>query len=836
MVKERAPSRGARSLQVVVFLAGFTFLILEVSWNRLLALVLGATVTASTVVLAAFMAGFGAGAVFWGRLANATRRPGRLLGLLFAGIGALSALDTLLLTQVMPKLVSALGSGWMADAALLLVSALLVGCPTCLMGGVLPVASRIAITTDAAVAPTLGRLYALETLGSGLGGLAAGFVLLGNLGQRGTTAVAIATSLLLGAWLLTTRTFDAADPAAAPLSGAEAGRRRASADRAAARRSALVGTLACGFAMIGLQVAWLRIFKVYLTNSSYTFALVSSLAIVGLFVGSELLRRRGTRIADPQRSLMRVVLLMGVAAGVGVVFLVHLPRILLFPLQDVAGDPLVRMLLMPFLATLVIVVPPAICSGYAFPLACRLYSAGAAQISRDVGIVLVVNTVGATVGPLVVAFVLIPVLGAAWSVVVLSASLAAAALYLGRRLQPPRAAGLDRGVALAALAVAVLVAVMRPDMRILPPSFSRFDREVLFYRESVEGTLVVGRDRGTRAQAKYSFVNNSAVIGSSYDAIKTVKMIGHFPFFLGLQAENVLVIGFGIGVTTSAIATHPEVRSIECVELVAGLRDAAPYYGDLNRNVVADPRLKFIAGDGRHYLQRTQSTYDLISCDPTHPIFGSGSLYTREYFELCRAHLNPGGMVSQYLPLHKLRTEDLLGLLATFQAVFPDCALWLGHYHGVLVGALAPLAVDFTDWAARVDASGPDKVVYLEPYHLAATLALDSAAIGRLAAGRRINSDDLCYAEFFAAGCLDEGNLARNLRFLDDRRTGVGVLYRNVSDEARLARFVQGNRLLTASLLAGLEGDQGRSLALLREACRASPEDEELPFLVKLAH
>ena len=91
----------------------------------------------------------------------------------------------------------------------------------------------------------------------------------------------------------------------------------------------------------------------------------------------------------------------------------------------------------------------------------------------------------------------------------------------------------------------------------MPPSFSRFGREILFYRESTEGTLVVGQDRGTRSEAKYSYVNNAAVIGSSYDAVKAVKMIGHFPFFLGHDCRDVLVIGFGIGVTTSAIAAHP---------------------------------------------------------------------------------------------------------------------------------------------------------------------------------------------------------------------------------------------------------------------------------------
>ncbi|MFH1844255.1 MAG: hypothetical protein ABIF77_13710, partial [bacterium] len=600
------------------------------------------------------------------------------------------------------------------------------------------------------------------------------------------------------------------------------------------RRTALVGAFVCGFAILGLQVFWMRMFRIYLTNTSYTFALVSSLAILGIFVGSVLFERRGQRIVDHQRSLLRVIVWLGVATALGLVLLVNLPEVLLFPFSAALGQPLVRVLLLPLVVSLLVVFPPAVCSGYAFPLACSMYAVGRDSISRDVGRVLMVNTVGSVLGPVAAAFLLLPTLGVSMSVILILLILAGCAFFFLKRLPaPPVSARLRYGL-YAAILVLVLLLGFRPDIRILPPSFHRFGREVLFYRESVEGTLSVGKDIGTRSESKYTFVNNSAVIGSTYDAVKVVKMVGHFPFFLGLEGKQVLVIGFGIGVTTAAIAAHPEVESIDCVELVAGLRDAAVYYRELNRNVVADPRLKIIAGDGRHYLQLTSKKYDLISCDPTHPILGSGNLYTREYFTLCREHLNPGGMVSQYLPLHKLRTEEFLGLIATFHAVFPHCTVWLGHYHAVLLGSLDPIRVDFADWAARIDAVGRDDRFYLDPYHLAATLVLDGAAIERLATDSELNSDDRSYTEFFDPACLDPDNISKNLEFLQDQRTGVDAVFANITNPALMSKFVQGNLLLTESLLHKLRGDPERGLQFLRQACQVNPEDREFPFLIQL--
>jgi spermidine synthase len=818
MPRSAAPRR---VLHLVVFLAGFAFLVHEVCWHRLLALALGATVAASTLVLAVIMAGFGAGAALFGRSVDASPRPGRLLGRLLLGVGVSGALAAWLLTVLTGDPAAPLGAGPTALAAVLLLFA-----PSVLMGGVFPAASRCLAASGGSLGTVLGRLYAVETLGSALGGLAAGFLLLGALGQRGALGLAVALDVAAGllALFIAGRVLQSAE---APV---ESVRRRFSLEPAVLRAPALVAAAVCGFSLLALQVLWIRMFRVYLTNTSYTFALVASLAVLGLFVGSDLYGRLAPRVKDPRVDLQRALLGLAVTAGLGLYLLLRLPELLMFPLQSALADPLARILLLPLVAGLLVVFPPAVCSGYVFPLACRMV-ADSGRVGRGVGLVLTVNTIGSVLGPVLATFVLLPRLGAVRATVLILALIVGAVLFTLRGL---RGGAVLRPGLFVTAAILLAVVVLKPEVRILPPSFARFDRDVLFYRESVEGTVSVGRDRDTRTESKYTFVNNSAVIGSSYDAIKAVKMVGNLPFLAGLDGREVLVVGFGIGVTTSAIAAHPEVESIECIELVGGLRDAAAFYRELNGDVMADPRLHLRSGDGRHALRLADRRFDLISCDPTHPVLGSSALYTREWYELCRARLKPGGMLSQYLPLHKLGADEFLGLLATFHAVFPHGTVWLGHYHAVLLGATEPLQVDFADWSARVAALGIDPHTYLDPHHLAATLAFDPALLDELTAGRRINTDDRSYTEFFAPGCLDEGNLALNLRLFLEHKADLAAIFTNVDDPERLQRFVAGNRLLTESLVLGLEGGMREARATLERAVAANPEDQELPFLIRL--
>ncbi len=840
MSKTNRNNAGRFAIHLVVFLAGFSFLLYEVSWNRLLSLVLGATVTASTIVLATFMAGFGTGAWYWGRVAEKREKSGGLLAMLFAGIGIFSALNYFLIKAVVPWLYASLfGNGMSPGLTEVLVFVTTAGflfIPAFMIGGIFPTVSKIAVRSDDEIASTLGHLYALDTLGSTIGGLATGFLFLGILGQMNTVMLAVAINLVLAFWIFAAKPFDKSQQ---PIEADEAaGANRKTRKIPFTRRKhlkqvALVGTFVCGFAILSLQVYWIRMFRIYLTNTSYTFALVTSLVILGLFVGSTLFKRRQSE-THYRRAMYRVLISMSVATILGLVLLIFLPEVLLFPFLGTLSDPIVRVFVMPIVASILIVFPPAVFSGFALPLACRMYTAGKESISGDVGFVLMVNTIGSVIGPIIAAFVLLPLLGAAVAVLTAVLLLLVSAIFvITKRRSAHSLKPVQLGLFVTVLGLAALI-VVRPEIRILPPSFSRFDREILFYRESVEGTLTVGKDRHTRTHSKYTYVNNASVIGSTYDAIKIVKMVGHFPFFFGADCKDVLVIGFGIGVTTSAIAQHPEVRSIECVELVEGLKDAAVFYKDLNRNIVNDPRLKIISGDGRHYLQLSSKKYDLISCDPTHPILGSGNLYTSDYFALCREHLNPGGMVSQFLPLHKLRAEELLGIIHTFHEEFPHSAVWLGHTYAMLLGSTDPLEVDFRDWEAEVATVGQDMYFYVDPYHLAATLALDGAAIERLTADSKSNTDDLSYTEFFAPSCLYVENTTKNLSYLMQNRTDVYDVFSNVPDTAKMARYVKGNRLLTEALYLRLEGKEQEALKLLRMAGMANSEDQEIPFLVRL--
>jgi spermidine synthase len=833
-------------VHLVIFFTGFTFLLYEVSWNRLLSLVLGATVTASTIVLATFMAGFGIGAFFWGRLANHRKAVGPILGALLAGVGIFSGINYFILTKVVPGIYASMGASGssmgLVEVFVFSLAVVLLFIPAFLMGGVFPLVSKLAVSSNDTMASVLGRLYAVETLGSTIGGLLTGFVLLGAFGQMRTIMAAAGVNLLLAAWVAFDPSFRLSHADNQEGNEEKEEKKTSGKKVGSLQKSALLGAFICGLSILSLQILWMRMFRIYLTNTSYTFALVSSVAIMGLFAGSAWYSRRRKSAGGLPRTMVWIIMGMMVSTTLGLWLLLNLPEVLMFPFASVMGSPMARALILPFVAALLIIFPPSLFSGFAFPLACRMYAEGTGNVSRDVGLVLMVNTIGSVVGPLTAAFVLLPLLGATMSVLLVVALLGVAALLILRMGETSEKSetGMTgdsryvRGLLYSAVSLLLIIVIVSPDWRILPPSFSRFDRNILYYQESVEGTLTVGQDTQSRMRSKYTFVNNSAVIGSTYDAVKVVKMVGHFPFLLGLECKDVLVIGFGIGVTTSAIASHDEVKSIECVELVPGLRKAAQYYEDLNHGIVDDPRLKIIPGDGRHYLQTLPRKYDLISCDPTHPILGSGSLYTANYFEQCRDHLNPGGMVSQYLPLHKLRTEEFLGIIKTFESVFPNSTVWLGHYHAVLLGGLDPLPLDFAVWEENVKQLSEDGHFYIDAYHLAATLMLDGATIAELGASSAINTDDKSYTEFFNPDCLLENNIGLNLKFLMQSRSDIGTIFKDIPQSDLMERYLEGNRLLTASLYHKLERNSQRSLELLQKAVKANPEDQEFPFLIKL--
>jgi spermidine synthase len=181
----------------------------------------------------------------------------------------------------------------------------------------------------------------------------------------------------------------------------------------------------------------------------------------------------------------------------------------------------------------------------------------------------------------------------------------------------------------------------------------------------------------------------------------------------------VLVVGCGAGVTAGSFLVHPSVEHVTLCEIEPLIPQVvAHYFGEENYDVVDDPRVRLIYDDARHFILTTHQRYDIITSDPIHPwVKGAAALYTREYFELCKAHLNPGGMVTQWVPLYESNLAAVRSEIATFFEVFPDGTIWsnddMGEgYDLVLLGQVGPLEVDVDTIQRRL--SGPDQKKVLQ--------------------------------------------------------------------------------------------------------------------------
>jgi spermidine synthase len=158
--------------------------------------------------------------------------------------------------------------------------------------------------------------------------------------------------------------------------------------------------------------------------------------------------------------------------------------------------------------------------------------------------------------------------------------------------------------------------------------------------------------------------------------------------------------------------------------------------------------------DARHYIFTTRDKFDVITTDPIHPwIKGTSTLYSKEYYELVKSHLNAGGVVAQWLPIYDSDAETVKTELATFFSVFPQGTVWSNNVNGdgfdlVLLGRqdAAPVSVDQvqqrldTPAYAAVSASLND-VGFHSAVEFLATYAGRASDLTPLTAGAQINGD-----------------------------------------------------------------------------------------------
>ncbi len=163
-----------------------------------------------------------------------------------------------------------------------------------------------------------------------------------------------------------------------------------------------------------------------------------------------------------------------------------------------------------------------------------------------------------------------------------------------------------------------------------------------------------------------------------------------------------LVVGFGAGVTAGSFVLHPGIKRIVICEIEPLIPQGRVDVLHARRTTTSrnDPRVQIVYDDARHFILTTKEKFDVITSDPIHPwVKGAATLYTKEYFELVKQHLNPGGVVTQWVPLYESSPDVVKSEVATFFNVFPDGTIWSNDIQGkgydvVLAGHATPQTID----------------------------------------------------------------------------------------------------------------------------------------------
>ncbi len=680
-------------LVLLLFAAsGCAALIYEVVWYQLLQLVIGSTVISLGFLLATFMGGLCLGSFFLPRLVDESVHPLRLYALIELGIGLLGLVVLFGLPLADNVYVAGVQSGMPGMLLRGVICAAVLLAPTFLMGASLPAITRFIRTSPRGIT-WWGWLYAGNTLGAVLGCLAAAFVLLRLYDMATATYVAVAINFLVavGSYFVANSA-----PAAADAPQAET---PAVPGDGESLWPVYLTIAVSGATALGAEVVWTRLLGMMFGATVYCFSIILAVFLVGLAAGSGL-GSIALKFIRPRTALAWCQLLL--AAGIAwAVFMIdtvlpYLPELRSLNPWDVAFGDLTR--------ALMAMLPPTLLWGASFPLAMAAAAQSGRDPARPVGAVYAANTFGAIIGALGSSLILIAWIGTqnTQRVMLILAALSGLILLLPH-LKRTRSLALGGGLA-AALGVAAVLAYTLPNQ---PGELVAYGRMLPSYRGYSDVIdLVEGRNSSIAITqfndgALQISVNGHVEASNEIYDMRLQRMVGHLPALLHPNPKKILGIGFGAGVSAGSFTRYPSVESITVCEIEPMVPPtSARHFGRYNNNVKDDPRTTIVYDDARHFMLTTTEKYDIIASDPLDVwVKGTASIYSLDYFEKVKQHLNPGGYFSLYVPLYESDEDTVRSELATFFKAFPNGTVWANTIDGrgydlVLMGQADPLNID----------------------------------------------------------------------------------------------------------------------------------------------
>ena len=681
--------------------SGCSALIYEIVWYQLLQLVIGSSAVSLGVLLATFMGGLCAGSLLLPKLPFSREHPLRVYGKIELGIGACGIAVLFLMPLVDSVYTAAVGHGLPAILLRALVAGLCLIPPTFLMGASLPAASRWLKASPEGVS-WMGKLYAANTIGAVSGCLIAGFFLLRLFDMATATFVAAAINVTIG---LVSFAIAKREPAHDTPSG-EAGLRIATGALGVYIAIALSGASA-----LGAEIVWTRLLGLMLGATVYTFSIILAVFLVGIAIGSSVGAMLARESKNPRALLgWSQMALIATIAWTAWQLANSLP---FWPVNPLLSTSPWFTFQIDMVRCFWAILPAALLWGASFPLALAAAADREGDSGRLVGGIYAANTFGAILGALTFSLILAPAIGTSHSqsVLIIMAAVSGVCALAPVALRPLRLAP-----AAAVTATVVIAVLLAQNVSPVPGMLIAYGRrimtslgrsKVLYTGEGINSSIAITEwDDGA---IQFHVSGKVEASTESYD-MRLQRMLGHMPALFHKDPNSVLIVGFGAGVTAGSFVVHPSISRIVICEMEPLIPPTATkYFGRQNYNVMNDPRTQIIYDDARHFVLTTPEKFDIITSDPIHPwVKGSATLYSKEYFELVKKHLNPGGVVTQWVPLYESDPATVKSEIATFFEVFPNGTIWGndisgGGYDIVLLGQSEPARIDLDAIQARLD-------------------------------------------------------------------------------------------------------------------------------------
>ncbi|WP_420575429.1 fused MFS/spermidine synthase [Ekhidna sp.] len=651
-----------RPIGLLFFFSGMAGLVMQVVWMYKLGLVFGNASYAAAATLASFFLGLALGGKYWGSRSSKVIRPLRLYGLLELGI-ALSALLLIpglkFYEDIYSDVVLLAGdSRSLLTLIKFFFSLLVLFVPTVLMGGTFPVLSQFIGRTHLASRGTL--LYTLNTLGAAVGTFLAGFFLFIQLGVQNTYIVSICLAGIIGIMAIILDLYTEAPPSTNQPS-------QANPKTTSVLSITQFHIIAFGSGMLALaaETAWIKMFTQVLQNSVYSFSIVLVVFLLSLAIGGAFAHYLVKRSFKIQNIIFFLLLFSILLVG-------STPWVFDFMTNGLSYVGMTAAwtdyLISIFFLSLGVIGIPAIVLGTLFPYLIKSNSIFNLVPGTFIGRMVFLNSLGSAVGPILLGFVLIEVVGVWVSIKVIAIGYGVLLFYF---LKSSGIGYSSRKITVSAFATVAVLFFSSPQVVRLSDS-----EQLLGVWQSVDGIVsVVKSDNNIDMR-----LNNTYILGDAQSTL-VEQMQANIPLLIHPEPEQVLFLGMGTGITAGAALNH-DVKHVDVAEIVADVIPASKnFFSAWTNDLYTDHRVKIIHDDARNHLLGTKEKYDVIIGDlfsPWHS--GTGSLYTLEHFQMVRSKLDSGGLFAQWLPLYQLTQESFESIVATFSKVFPTTTFWRADF------------------------------------------------------------------------------------------------------------------------------------------------------------